>query len=62
MKAYQIVLVIVLALLAIVKSEENKRLEFLIQASPCKNAGEECSTENPCCEGLTCSEFKFCRN
>lgn len=63
MRAYQIIFAIVIALLALVKSEdENKRLEFLIEQAPCRDVGESCSSSDPCCPGLTCSEFKFCRN
>lgn len=63
MKAFKIISVFLLAFLALVKSEEeSKRLEFLIEASPCKNLGDKCSSSDPCCDGLTCSEFKFCRN
>jgi len=63
MKANQIIFIIVLGLLALVKSQdENKRLEFLIEAPACKNVGGKCSDSEPCCDNLTCSEFKFCRN
>jgi len=62
MKAFQIIITVVFVLLTLVKSEEErKRLEVLIEAPPCKKDGDRCSESDPCCTGLTCSEFKFCR-
>jgi len=62
MTALKFILSIILIMIALVRSdEEDKRLEFLIEVA-CKNKGEKCSDSDPCCGGLTCSEFKICRN
>ena len=65
MKALKILLLLVLSL--IVSSSENLKYlesEFLADTlgPDCIQAGGRCSSTNPCCDGLTCSEFKICRN
>ena len=59
MKIVNFILLCLAVLLSMVKSSD--RLEFLVETT-CRYSGELCSSENPCCQSLTCSEFKVCRN
>lgn len=45
-----------------INNNEPKRLGFLIEGPGCAMIGNPCDASNTCCEGLTCSEFKICRD
>ena len=62
MKVLRLFILLVLALF-VASSEvtmiEEAQTDFL---ADCMTKGNVCSATNPCCEGLTCSEFKICRS
>ncbi len=64
MKVLKILILLVLSLL-IASSEitfvDEGQPEFLATAD-CGEKGKKCSASSPCCDGLTCSEFKICRS